>query len=200
MVEKYTKSELIRLRKELEALTDSKRLLEERKKELYRLFRGMLKELEGREKAYNAQLSKTRDALLGIARRHDYLEIADDASIQPQAVCVVSNQVYMKGVYAGGDSIDFPDLKGQFVSESLKRAYLGEMKALIGLGMSLDTLVKKAVIVKEEMKSVSRKLGYIQNILIPRVEENIKKIEHMFEERRREELIKVKKFKEKGKK
>ncbi len=198
MVEKYTKSELIKLRKELKTLTNSKRLLEERKKELYRLFRSMLKELAIREAEYNSQLAKVKDSVLTVAAQHNYMEIVDDASIQPQAVCTVSNQVYMKGVFVEGGSVDFPDLKGQFVSQGLKRAFLAEFKSLIALGIRLDSIVKKVVVVKDELKNVSRKQGYIENILIPRVEGNIKIIERMFEERRREELIKVKRFKKKG--
>ena len=109
-----------------------------------------------------------------------------------------SNQVYMKGVFSEAEKVEYPDLKGEFVSQGLKRAFLGELTQLVTLGIGLDSLVKKTAIVKEEIKSVSRKLGYIESILIPRVEGNIKTIERMFEERRREELTKVKKFKEKG--
>ena len=195
MVEKYTKSELIKLRKDLKTLANSKRLLEERKKEIYRLFRSMLKELEGREKEYDTQLNRVRDSVLNIAARHDYMEVMDDAAIQPQAVCAVSDQVYIKGAFVEGGTVDFPDLKGQFVSQGLKRAFVAELKSLAALGVGLDSIVKKAVIVKDELKSVSRKQGYIENILIPRVEGNIKIIERMFEERRREDLIKVKRFK-----
>jgi vacuolar-type H+-ATPase subunit D/Vma8 len=199
MVEKYTKSELIRLRKELKALANSQRLLEERKKELYRLFRSMLKELSSREADYNAQLGRVRDSILGIAGQHSYMEIADDASIQPQAVCTVSSQAYMKGVFFEGGKVEYPDLKGQFVSPTLKRSFLAEFSLLVTDGIAMDSLVKKAVIAREEMRAVSRKLGYIQTILIPRVEGNIRTIEHIFEERRRDELIKVKKFKGKDK-
>ncbi len=200
MAEKYTKSELIKLKKGLSTLKESRQMLEERKKELYRLFRQMLAELHKREPEYDAQLGKVRDALLSVAKAHDYMEVSDDASIQPQGLCTLSEEVYMKGAYTTCEKMDFPDLKGRFVSQGLKSTFVDQLKALIPMGIALDALVKKASITRDEMKSVSRKLGYLQNIVIPRMEADIRAIEAMFEERRREELIKIKKFKKREKK
>ncbi len=198
MTQRFTKTELIKLKNEYTSVKEAKKILEERVRELRVKYMALIKQIKHRADAYNQKLKALHDEIMEIAERYMLFEVERDARIQGEADVRVVLNLFMNKQLLSLQEVNFPILKGDAVSSILKKNAQDKLKDLLNAGKELDELVKKANIMESEIERLSRKVGYLENVFLPKIKRQIKQMENAFSQRRRDELQKMKKAIKKG--
>ncbi len=200
MAERFTKAEYLKLKSELDTVKKSKDVLEERQKELNSVYIGLLKELKDLEKKHNKNLKELKAIVDKISDKYILNELYPDIYLQGEVVAHIEKGLFMNKGYVKLKDVEWPILKGGGISHPLKEELMEKVKAVVESGGELDEYVKKAEVVFDEIKRITHKVAYLENDLIPKMKKKLKKMERLFDERRHDEMLKLKRFMERGKK
>lgn len=192
---RLTRSFLLEQRERLEVMQEGKELLEMKRDELSTKLRDLLDKLEAARKFFVDRVEKVLEHFIVIYSNvgpdlmHAYagsLREAIEVEVLPTTIMGV-NVPFIK-------LQNLPDVKDKYPPPLRKAA--DDFHSLLKDLLKVTELEIKITRIADELRRTNRTVNSLEEIVIPQMEETIKKIEERLEEEVVEEFIRVKQAKE----